>query len=496
MDSPQPRNDLDTRKQDASPISSTQTAATTAPQGKRLTFKEKMTRLLSYFNVSADLLPQAEVEQDIRDGVSFRGSQLLVLIFAIFVASLGLNTDSVAVIIGAMLISPLMGPIMGMGLALGVEDFDLLRRSLKNIGMAILGSVIASAIFFLISPQYEGSSQLLARTSPSIYDVFIALFGGAAGIVSTACRNKGQVLPGVAIATSLMPPLCTAGYGLATWQAHFFFGAFYLFFTNMIFIFFATWVGLKLMGYKRHRTDITRRYRRIQWIVYTIVACTIGVSAYLTVQMIRKNIFISAATSFVENQMVFPNTQVLNHNEYIKNGKRYISVTLIGETLPKDSLQLAMMNKLDSVGLGGTVLDIHQGFGISATSNAEQMDDSKLYALMQSQLEAKQNTVDSLRNVIGQFTTFSAQGASIASELKVLFPNVRDIAMSNIIATNTVDSLSRDTVNVVFVNAPGGINAAQQRKITDYIKVRLHIPEVHIDVNPRNFPWPVKKAAR
>ena len=206
MDSPQPRNDLDTRKQDASPISSTQTAATTAPQGKRLTFKEKMTRLLSYFNVSTDLLPQAEVEQDIRDGVSFRGSQLLVLIFAIFVASLGLNTDSVAVIIGAMLISPLMGPIMGMGLALGVEDFDLLRRSLKNIGMAILGSVIASAIFFLISPQYEGSSQLLARTSPSIYDVFIALFGGAAGIVSTACRNKGQVLPGVAIATSLMPP--------------------------------------------------------------------------------------------------------------------------------------------------------------------------------------------------------------------------------------------------------------------------------------------------
>ena len=139
----------------------------------------------------------------------------------------------------------------------------------------------------------------------------------------------------------------------------------------MIFIFFATWVGLKLMGYRRHRTDITRRYRRIQWIVYTIVACTIGVSAYLTVQMIRKNIFISAATSFVENQMVFPNTQVLNHNEYIKNGKRYISVTLIGETLPKDSLQLAMMNKLDSAGLGGTVLDIRQGFGIAASAQGQ-----------------------------------------------------------------------------------------------------------------------------
>lgn len=157
-------------------------------------------------------------------GVSFKGSQLLILVFAIFVASLGLNTDNVAVIIGAMLISPLMGPIIGMGLGIGISDYGLLQRGLKNILMAMLGSIIASAIYFLISPQYEDGSQLLARTSPSIYDVFIALFGGAAGIVSLACKNKGQVLPGVAIATSLMPPLCTAGYGLATLQPHFFSG--------------------------------------------------------------------------------------------------------------------------------------------------------------------------------------------------------------------------------------------------------------------------------
>ena len=181
--------------------------------------------IVSYFNVAEDLEPQLDIEQSIRSGVSFKGSQLLVLIFAIFIASLGLNTDSIPVIIGAMLISPLMGPIIGMGLAIGIEDFSLLKRSLKNIVMAIIGSLLASAIYFMISPQYEGSSQLLARTSPSIYDVFVALFGGAAGIVSIACKNKGQVMPGVAIATSLMPPLCTAGYGIATLQSHFFFGA-------------------------------------------------------------------------------------------------------------------------------------------------------------------------------------------------------------------------------------------------------------------------------
>ena len=206
--------------------------------------------LKSYFNVSADLEPQAETEASIRAGVSFKGSQLLILVFAIFVASLGLNTDNVAVIIGAMLISPLMGPIIGMGLGIGISDYSLLQRGLKNILMAVLGSVVASAIYFLISPQYEDMSQLLARTSPSIYDVFIALFGGAAGIVGIACKNKGQVLPGVAIATSLMPPLCTAGYGLATLQPHFFFGALYLFFTNMVFILFATWIGVKLMRFK------------------------------------------------------------------------------------------------------------------------------------------------------------------------------------------------------------------------------------------------------
>lgn len=450
---------------------------------------------MQYFNVANDLEPQTAVVESISEGVSFRGSQLLILIFAIFVASLGLNTDSVPVIIGAMLISPLMGPIMGMGLALSVEDFPLLRRGLKNIAMAILGSVIASAIYFLISPQYEGSSQLLARTSPSIYDVFIALFGGAAGIVSTACRNKGQVLPGVAIATSLMPPLCTAGYGLATLQAHFFFGAFYLFFTNMIFILFASWIGLKLMGFKRRDVDVTKSYRRVQILVYTIVCATIGVSAWLTVRMIQKNIFLAAATSFVEEQMVFPNTQVLNHKEYIKDGRRHIDVTLIGAALPKDSLQLAMVNRLDSVGLGGTILNIKQGFAMANADIDEFRNADRFYTLMQTEIAARQAEIDSLRKVADGAYSFADQGSSIAGEIRVLFPKVDDIAMSRVIATDTRDSLLRDTVNVVFINAPAGLPTADRRRLREYIEVRLGRKNVHLTINPGGFPWPDKKAA-
>lgn len=447
--------------------------------------------LLSYFNVASDLEPQSDAEASIRAGVSFKGSQLLVLIFAIFIASLGLNTDSIPVIIGAMLISPLMGPIIGMGLAIGIEDFTLLRRGLKNILMAVLGSILASAIYFLISPQYESASQLLARTSPSIYDVFIALFGGAAGIVSIACRNKGEVMPGVAIATSLMPPLCTAGYGLATLQAHFFFGALYLFFTNTIFILFAAWIGVKLMGYKKVVYQDSRRARKVQTVVYTVIGMTVAFSIYLTVQMIRTNVFMAKASQFVENEMVFPNTQVLSHKEYKKGNRRYIDVTLIGEALPKDSLQLAMMNKLDSVGLGGTVLQIKQGFAMTAQEMRSEANYDKFYQLMQTQIAQNQQTMDSLRAVIALHESFSQDSKVIAPEVKVLFPNVSDLALTQMTAAST-NGERLDTLNMLFVSAPAGLNSISREKLRDYVEVRLKRKPIHLIVNPSGFPWPQK----
>lgn len=454
-------------------------------------FSKYFTELKSYFNVSADLEPQADTEASIRSGVSFKGSQLLILVFAIFVASLGLNTDNVAVIIGAMLISPLMGPIIGMGLGIGISDYGLLQRGLKNILMAMLGSIIASAIYFLISPQYEDGSQLLARTSPSIYDVFIALFGGAAGIVSLACKNKGQVLPGVAIATSLMPPLCTAGYGLATLQPHSFFGALYLFFTNMVFILFATWIGVKMMRFKSVVFKDAKKARRVQTIVYAIVAVTIGLSAYLTVQMISRNIFELNAMQFVNREMVFPNTQVLSHKEYISDGRRHIDVTLIGEALPKDSLQLAMLHKLDSVGLGGTVLTIKQGFSLGASpDNSKSM--SQLYSVMQQEILQRQNRIDSLESVLALRSDFSDESVKLAPEVKVLFPQVEDIALSNMVLAG-VETSSADTVNMVFVKVTGEMTEEQRDKLAEYVEVRLHRKGVHVSVNPHSFPWPVKE---
>lgn len=455
-------------------------------------WKKFVTDLRSYFNISYDLESQAEVESSIRAGVSFKGSQLLTLIFAIFIASLGLNTDSIPVIIGAMLISPLMGPIIGMGLGIGIQDYDLLKRGLKNIIAAVVGSLVTSALYFLISPQYEGASQLLARTSPSIYDVFVALFGGAAGILSIAAKNKGQVLPGVAIATSLMPPLCTAGYGIATLQMHFFFGALYLFFTNMVFILVATWLGVKLFRFKSVVYQNETRAKRVKLIVYTVVGATICVSTYLTVVMLQKNIFLEKAQSFVENEMVFPNTQVLNHKESFERGKKIIDVTLIGESLPKDSLQLAMMTKLDSLGLGGTVLNIRQGFSMSTNSIDKVSNDDKFYELMQQELNNRQTVIDSLRVKLAVHKQFSDESISVSPEIKVLFPTIKDIALSHMVVSS-VENAVTDTVNMIFVNAPGGLNTVDRNKLIEYLEVRLNKNNVYLTVNPSTFPWPSKK---
>ncbi|MBD5223022.1 MAG: TIGR00341 family protein [Bacteroidales bacterium] len=456
-------------------------------------FKNKVrsfiTEMSSYFNVKNDLESQNDIELSIRSGVPFKGSQLLTLIFAIFIASLGLNTNSIPVIIGAMLISPLMGPIIGMGLGIGIQDIELIRRSLKNISAAVLGSLLASALYFLISPLYDGASQLLARTSPSIYDVFVALFGGAAGILSIASKNKGQVLPGVAIATSLMPPLCTAGYGLATLQMHFFLGALYLFFTNMIFIFFATWIGVKLMGFKKVVYQNESRARKIKAIAYTAVIATIGVSIYLTVIMINNNIFLDKASKFVETQMVFPNTQVLNHNEYVKDGKKYINVTLIGDALPKDSLQLAMLNKLDSVGLGGTVLNIKQGFSLSKTELSEKDNsDQFVYQMLQNELARKNAEVDSLYGIIKNNSEFTQITSDLIPELKIIFPSLQDLAVGSILIARDANEKS-DTANIVYVKSGITLTNKEKKQMSDLIELRLKKKNIHIIDNPASFPW-------
>ena len=318
--------------------------------------------LIRHFDLRQEKEDEEETIESLKKGVEFRGTNLWVLIFAIFLASLGLNTNSTAVIIGAMLISPLMGPIMGFGLGLGIADFELVKRSLRNYLTATLFSVVTATIYFLISPISEAQSELLARTSPTIYDVLIAFFGGLAGIVAGSTKSKGNVIPGVAIATALMPPLCTAGFGLATGNLSYFLGAFYLYFINTVFISLSTYIVVRVLKYPhkefldKKRAMVVRRYMMI------IVTCTIIPSLYLTYRVLRTTVFEEQVKSFVNKELDFPNTQVLSRTVAVDTaGRKALNVVLLGDEVPDMMIEAARARMTD-YGLGSIGLTVRQGF--------------------------------------------------------------------------------------------------------------------------------------
>ena len=313
-------------------------------------YNQVKTFFVRMFDVRQEKENEMETIESIKKGVEFKGTNLWVLIFAIFVASLGLNTNSTAVIIGAMLISPLMGPIMGFGLGLGISDFELIKRAFRNFATATIFSVITSTLFFLISPISEAQSELLARTQPTVYDVLIAFFGGLAGIVASSTKSKGNVIPGVAIATALMPPLCTAGFGLASGNLYYFFGAFYLYFINTVFISLATFLVVRLLKYPKKVFLDKEREKRVTRTVGLIVICTIIPSLFLSYNLIKSSYFNERARLFINEELNFPNTQILNKSITDDGELREVRVVLIGETVP-DELIANARNKMDRYGL-------------------------------------------------------------------------------------------------------------------------------------------------
>lgn len=434
---------------------------------------------INYFTLSNQLIPQADAEALIREDVSFRGTNIVILVMAILIASLGLNTNSTAVIIGAMLISPLMGPIIGIGLGVGIHDFDLIKRAMRNLIMAAGFSVAASTVYFLISPVSEGHSELLARTSPTIYDVLIGFVGGGAGILAIGSRSKGNVIPGVAIATALMPPLCTAGYGLATWQLSYFFGAFYLFLINSIYIAFATFIGVKLLGYKGVSLVDNQRARRVRRVVYVLAVLTMLPSIWLTMNMMRDNKFMMRAGNFVSRECRFPDTQVVSDKASIENGQRVITITLIGRSLPLDSLELALSSRLKFYDLEGTKLNIVQGSLASAEpENESQMHD--VFRVAQATIVTQQRRIDSLQQIIDDVHEVRTAGELVAPEVKVLFPQVRDLAVSRSVFARIDDHGGADTVNMALVHFGAPMNAETQEKFKAYLEARLGMADLHI----------------
>lgn len=437
--------------------------------------------LKEYLDLNDDKDNERITTESIRKGVDFKGANLWILIFAIFLASLGLNVNSTAVIIGAMLISPLMGPIMGLGLSVGVNDFELMKRSLKSFLIATAFSVATSTIYFLFSPFTEAQSELLARTSPTIYDVFIALFGGLAGVVALSTKEKGNVIPGVAIATALMPPLCTAGFGLATGNIYYFFGAFYLYFINTVFISVATYLGVRWMRFERKEFIDKAREKRVKNSIILIVILTMCPAIYLTIGIFRSTFYEKSANTFINNELDFKSSQVLSKK--ISYDQKEIKVIMIGEEIPEKSIAIAQEKMRSYKPLSQTNLVVIQNSGENldlASMRSILMED--FYKNSEQQTLEQQDKINLLQKELNYYKKAPDLTTSIAPELKVLFPEAESISIS---LTTEIDvaSLKTDTIAIAMVKFSKNPNNEEQDKLKDWLKTRMGTSKLRLIIN-------------
>ncbi len=445
-----------------------------------------------YFNALPDKEQEADTIEQISSGVSFRGSNLWVLIFAIFTASLGLNVNSTAVIIGAMLISPLMGPIIGMGLAIGIGDLQLLKSSIKNYFVATVISVLTAMIYFAISPLTEAQSELLARTSPTLYDVLIALCGGAAGIIALSTRGKGNVVPGVAIATALMPPLCTAGYGLAMGEWSFFFGAFYLYFINTVFIALATYIGVRMLRFRPKIAVSKDRMRVVNRTIFAIVVVTMIPATIMTVRIIRDSMLDNNIARFLKHELHYPGTQIVSHQ---KDGeKKILSVVAVGNPISASNIEEAQ-NKLEQYSLGNYKLQVFQGAqsdsllllnaSLSKMGINTEANNPKLVELA--------GRIQHLEAQLQSYTQYETLSRNISGEIKSLWPNIQTISLSQAMEVPTDSVISPDTPTIstptddqkshivlAVVTHKGRFSEAERKRLNDWLKTRSKAEQLQL----------------
>ena len=436
------------------------------------------------FSLHDDKAEDTEIEARIRDGVELRGATPWVLIFAIFVASVGLNVNSTAVIIGAMLISPLMGPIMGAGLGVAVYDFDLVKRSLTNLGIATFISLVVSALYFSLTPLQQTQSELLARTSPTIWDVLIALFGGLAGIVGITRQEKSNVIPGVAIATALMPPVCTAGFGIATGQWQFAGGALYLYAINCVFISLATVVGIRALRLGRHGFANQKTEKRVKATLLALALITSVPSGYLALDLVRQEVFRSKAQEFVDREFTFDKSQLVDTK--IDPDKRVIDLSILGEPISPEALH-HIEAKLATANLEGTKVVLHQAgenrIDLTALKSSLLSD---LLRESQDTVKRRDTQVQNLKAELAARDAILGQANGIFKELRQLYPEVTRVLLADGVSVTSEERKEK----VVYVTVTTRIAMSKEihQRTEDWLKVRLNLNSIVLNFDTEGQP--------
>ena len=444
-----------------------------------------MNRVSYFFRSLVNMKDHVDTEaaiQRIRGGIAFRGPNVFILFCAIIIAAVGLNLNSIPVIIGAMLISPVMGPILGFGLGVGINDTSLVKDSAKNFLVMVVISILASTLFYLISPlQLKQQTELLARTNPTLYDVLIALFGGFAGILETSRKERGgTVIPGVAIATALMPPLCTVGYGIAHLELRFILGAFYLFLINSAFISLATVISVKYLRFPVLAGDEARRRHSARWsgVILTLLIVPSVLSA---IQMIQDNNFARNAELLVKNNKNLGKSYIYDYKTNLESRPHTLELFLAGEKMEAEARE-RLLSQAEEAGITRSQITIHE----DAAFQFEQLSESELirgiidgHNQQVSELEGK---LQELSGELQQYKNRELPTELLTRELAAQYDGIRSVTLTRGQRVLTDEQGGKEII-VAIIQTSRAVKEADRLRIRNWLQVRLGVDEVDVIVN-------------
>jgi len=419
------------------------------------------------FNLRSGEDDKINVLKNIKANISFKGSNLWILACAIVIASVGLNVNSTAVIIGAMLISPLMGPIVGAGFALGMFDFPLLKKSLLNLLIATIVGMFVSALYFILTPFKDAQSEILARTAPNIYDVLIAFFGGLVGVIAVTRVEKGNPIPGVAIATALMPPLCTAGYGIATGNWAYFAGALFLYTINCTFICIATYLIVKFLKYPA--VDIeSKKQKNVHLLISLLIVLIIAPSIYFAYVFYKEQQFKKNVSDFITREFEDKgNTVIYKKSNYLGDPRTVELAFLIKKFNEKEIADLN--NRLPSYQLPNTRLIIRQDSTYLAENRLQMQADNE-------RVTNDQNAIEKLK---GELNNYQLNTSNLYKETKALFPGITSLAIAKM---NLLDSTGKVSwlPTVIYKTSRDGLSDRDESLFREWLKSRFSVDSVEI----------------
>lgn len=411
--------------------------------------------------------------ENVKDDSDFSSPRFWTLVFAIGVASVGLNINSVPVVIGAMLISPLMGPIFSVSLALAINDWGLMRRSLRNLSILVVISIVISAIYFALSPISNAQSELLSRIQPTIFDVLIAIFGGAVGFIGVSRERYNNIIPGAAIATALIPPLCTVGYGIGTWQIEFIFGAFYLFLINCIFICLSALLVAKYLKLPKVKYTSEDHQKKVRRIITAIIIIITTPAIFLAITFVRQNNFTQNADKFIASTFTDKGSVIIYKNISYSATKKSIELAFLSDRFSDEQIT-EFEERMKDFSLVNTTLNIRQ--------NGQSMSDEELRAVL-SEVKSNDEKMLALEALLKSEQTAGNDPVRVLEELKTINPLVSNISIGNL--ESGLGDVEQEAVVIIYSDENSRpLNKTEADMIANWLSKRLQQQNLLTYFNP------------